>query len=431
MDEKTSHRERNILILVVALSLALIASCFALPYILTSDDTSSSNASSDERSQDVDQETSGLEEILIESDSYSEAQDIVEENYVNNVDGDDLLKAGARGIRRMANEGYPEEDLVERGIVAMIDSLDDPFSSYMDRDELEMLDTQLSGSFSGIGVRMQQVKNEIRIIEVLEGTPAEAAGLKDGDIVKEVDGRDVSDLDINEVVMFIRGPEGTTVNLGIMRAPDPDLVYFDIVRGEIEIPVLEYELMEGDIGYMRLTDWTEDVDEKISEALRDLEGQGAKGLIIDLRSNPGGYMEPAIRAADLFLRDGMIVSSKGRIAGATSEYTADANVEWDLPVVLLVDRGSASSSEIFAAALLDNDRAVLVGETTFGKGSIQKLYRQEDGTAVRLTIAKYYTPDGASIDDEGIEPDYLVKNPVVGEEDLQLQKAIEILSTEI
>jgi carboxyl-terminal processing protease len=203
------------------------------------------------------------------------------------------------------------------------------------------------------------------------------------------------------------------------------------VRGEIEVPVLEYELKEGDIGYMLLTDWTEDVDEQVAAALQDLEEQGAKGVIIDLRSNPGGYMEPAIRAADLFLRDGMIVSSKGRIAGSSSEYTADDQVEWDLPVVILLDRGSASSSEIFAAALADNDRAILVGETTFGKGSIQKLYRQEDGTAVRLTIARYYTPNGSSIDDEGIEPDFPVRNPVVGEEDLQLQKAIEILSTEI
>jgi carboxyl-terminal processing protease len=231
--------------------------------------------------------------------------------------------------------------------------------------------------------------------------------------------------------MLIRGPEGTTVNLGIMRAPDPDLIYIDIVRGEIEVSVLEYELMEGDIGYMILTDWTEDVDEKIAAALQDLEEQGAKGLIIDIRSNPGGYMEPAIRAADLFLRDGMIVSSKGRIAGSSSEYTADDQVDWDLPVVILINRGSASSSEIFAAALADNDRAILVGETTFGKGSIQKLFRQDDGTAVRLTIARYYTPDGTSIDEEGLVPDYPVKNPVVGEDDLQLEKAIEILSTEI
>ncbi len=169
----------------------------------------------------------------------------------------------------------------------------------------------------------------------------------------------------------------------------------------------------------------------ISKAFADLSAQGAKSLIVDLRSNPGGYMEPAIRAADFFLRDGIIVSSKGRVAGASNEYEADGDVEWDLPVVLLVDRGSASSSEIFAAALHDNQRCTLVGTATFGKGSIQKIFRQGDGSGLRLTIARYYTPNGSSIDDEGINPDIVVTNPVVGEEDLQLQKAIEVAKSQI
>jgi carboxyl-terminal processing protease len=142
-------------------------------------------------------------------------------------------------------------------------------------------------------------------------------------------------------------------------------------------------------------------------------------------------MEPAIRAADLFLRSGEIVSSQGRVAGASNQYRADGQVEWDLPLVLLVDRGSASSSEIFAAALRDNDRCTLVGTTTFGKGSIQKIFRQADGSGIRLTIARYYTPSGASIDDEGISPDVAVNNPVVGEEDLQLQKALEVARGQI
>jgi carboxyl-terminal processing protease len=263
----------------------------------------------------------------------------------------------------------------------------------------------------------------------LDGTPAQEVGLQEGDIVREVDGKDVSGVDISEAVSLIRGPEGTTVRLGIMRPPSSDIKYFDIVRREIEVPVVEVEMKEGGVGYLRLTDWTQDVDTKISEALADLKAKGAKSLIIDLRSNPGGYMDPAIKAADLFLRDGMIVSSRGRVAGASKEYTADGEVEWDLPVTILVNRGSASSSEIFAAALRENDRCVLVGETTFGKGSIQKIFRQDDGSGVRLTIARYYTPSGASIDDEGITPDVLVKNPVLGEQDLQLEKALELAAS--
>lgn len=423
------RRDRILVAVAIILSLLLVGSCFAIPYLFSSDGSSSSQ---DEGKTDilvVDEETSELEEILSESDSYMDAQNIVEANYVDEVDDDGLLYAGARGIRRMADEGADEDVLVDRGITAMIDSLDDPHSSFMSEEELRSLDTQLSGRLTGIGVVMQMEKNEIKIIRVLDGTPAKEVGLKDGDIIKEVDGRNVVGVDINEVVTLIRGEEGTTVGLGIVRPPSSDIKYFDIVRREIEVPVLETEMKEGNVGYVRLTDWTQDIDQKISDALAELRGQGAESLVIDLRLNPGGYMDPAINAADMFLRDGVIVSSRGRVAGATKEYMADDEIGWDLPVVILIDRGSASSSEIFAAALRENDRCVLVGETSFGKGSIQKIFRQDDGTGVRLTIARYYTPSGESIDDEGLVPDYLVKNPVVGEEDLQLGKAIELAAT--
>ncbi|MBN2027590.1 MAG: S41 family peptidase [Actinobacteria bacterium] len=429
MDEDRMRRDRILVAVAIILSLLLVGSCFAIPYLFSSDGSSSSQ---DEGKTDilvVDEETSELEEILSESDSYMDAQNIVEANYVDEVDDDGLLYAGARGIRRMADEGADEDVLVDRGITAMIDSLDDPHSSFMSEEELRSLDTQLSGRLTGIGVVMQMEKNEIKIIRVLDGTPAKEVGLKDGDIIKEVDGRNVVGVDINEVVTLIRGEEGTTVGLGIVRPPSSDIKYFDIVRREIEVPVLETEMKEGNVGYVRLTDWTQDIDQKISDALAELRGQGAESLVIDLRLNPGGYMDPAINAADMFLRDGVIVSSRGRVAGATKEYMADDEIGWDLPVVILIDRGSASSSEIFAAALRENDRCVLVGETSFGKGSIQKIFRQDDGTGVRLTIARYYTPSGESIDDEGLVPDYLVKNPVVGEEDLQLGKAIELAAT--
>lgn len=424
-DERTRHRDRTLIIVAVVLSLLLVGSCFAIPYLLSSDDSSSPHGKDTIGATEVDEETGELEQLLLDSGSYTDAQDIVETNYVDEVSEDGLLYAGARGIRRMAEEGSDEEVLVDRGITAMIDSLDDPHSSFMSEEELVALDTQLSGRLSGIGVAMETVKNEIRVMRVLPETPAQEVGLQDGDIVKEIDGRDVTGMALGEVVTMIRGPEGTTVKLGIARPPSSDIKDFDIVRREIEIPVVETEMKEKGVGYLRLTDWTQDVDQKISEALADLRSKGAKSLVIDLRSNPGGYMEPAIRAADMFLRDGVIVSSRGRVAGTTKEYTADGDVQWDLPVTILVNRGTASSSEIFAAALRENERAVLVGETSFGKGSIQKIFRQDDGTGVRLTIARYYTPSGASIDDEGITPDILVSNPVIGEQDLQLEKAVE------
>ena len=426
MQEDLVRRDRLIIIAAVCLSLLLVGACFTVPYLLSSSRGKTAEESATERSSASGEELRELEDILWSSGAYRDAQNIVRGNFVEEVDQDELLEAAAKGTRRMAAEGAGGDALVARGIQAMVDALDDPFSSFMTREELEMLDTQLAGHFSGIGVAMQKVKNEIRVVKVLENTPAQETGMKEGDIIREVDGKDVTALELDEVVMLIRGPQGTVVRLGIRRPPSPETIYIDIVRREIEVPVMQAEVKEGDVGYLKISDWTEDADEKVRQALGDLSSRGARSLVIDLRSNPGGYMEPAIEAADLFLRGGVIVSSRGRTAGVTREYVADENVSWDLPVVVLVNRGSASASEIFAAALRDNDRCRLVGETTFGKGSIQKIFRQDDGTGIRLTIARYYTPSGINIDEQGIVPDVTVKNPVVGEEDLQLQKALEL-----
>ncbi len=432
LNDERRRRDRLIIILSVLLSLLLVGSCFAVPYILTRGRPSSNSdreegaGSSAGAELEQNERSRELEQALLKSDAYARAQDIVEANYVDEVDADYLLGSAARGIRRLYGEGSGEEALVERGITAMIDSLDDPFSSFMSAKDLAMLDTQLSGRLSGVGVALEKVKNEVRVTRVLEGTPAQEAGLQEGDIVREVDGKDLEGMELEEAVFLIRGPEGTTVRLGIARPPSLDVTYYDIVRREIEIPVIDSEVREGGVGYLRLSDWTEDAHEKMSQALAEMASKGARSLVIDLRSNPGGYMEPAIRAADMFLRDGVIVSSRGRVGGATREYRADGEVKWDLPVVVLINRGTASSSEIFSAALRENERCVLVGETTFGKGSIQKIFRQDDGTGLRLTIARYYTPSGSSIDDEGIAPDVAVKNPVVGEDDLQLERALEV-----
>ncbi len=425
------RRDRLIIVAAVTLSLLLVGACFTVPYLLTSsrDKPSGEEASTDLRAAGEDLEK--LEDMLWGSDAYREAQTIVRANYVEEVESGELLEAAAKGTRRMAAEGAAEDALLTRGIQAMIDSLDDPFSSFMTQRELEMLDTQLSGHFSGVGVAMQKVKNEIRVVNVLEGTPAEEAGIKEGDIIREVDGRNVTDLELDEVVMLIRGPQGSVVRLGVRRPPSPETIFFDIVRRDIEIPVMKTEIREDGVAYLRISDWTEDADAKIDQALSDLKAQGATALVIDLRSNPGGYMEPAIEAADLFLRGGVIVSSRGRTSGVNREYKADEAVSWDLPLVVMVNRGSASASEIFAAALRDNDRCRLVGETTFGKGSIQKIFRQGDGTGIRLTIARYYTPSGVNIDEQGIVPDVSVKNPVVGETDLQLKKALEIARSSV
>ncbi len=425
--EELKRRDRRIAAVAVAVSMLLVGSCFAVPYLLTSTGRRSGNGTAVREAGEFRSGSAGeLRDILLESETFRRARDIVAGNFVEEVGEEELLEGAARGIRRLAESGAGRDALVARGVESMLDSLDDPFTSYMTAEELEMLDTQLSGHFSGIGVAMQKVKNQIRVVQVLEGTPAQEAGIREGDVVLQVDGRDVTDLELDEVVMLIRGPEGTAVRIGISRPGEPEVLHFRLIRREIEIPVMEKRLEEGGVGYIRLTDWTQDAAERLRDALQELRSTGASSLVLDLRSNPGGYMEPAIEAADLFLRGGTIVTSKGRVAGVNRVYEADGEVAWDLPVYVLINRGSASASEIFAAALRDNHRCLLVGETTFGKGSIQQIFRQPDGTGIRLTIARYYTPGGINIDDQGIDPDIVVKNPLVGDEDLQLERALQV-----
>ena len=201
----------------------------------------------------------------------------------------------------------------------------------MDKEQVSMLDTQLTGHFFGIGISMAEVRNEIRVEEVLKGTPAEAAGVQQGDIVVSVDGKDVTGMSTNDVVAMIRGQEGTLVKVGFKRSGVPGTTVYDLTRAEIKLPVITTKMLPGDIGYIILTDWTQDSSTLLNGALEDLKNQGAKGLILDLRGNPGGLMDPAIKSADLFLGGGTIVTSKGRMAGTTVPYPANSGTAWDLP----------------------------------------------------------------------------------------------------
>ncbi len=351
----------------------------------------------------------------------------IDTGFFEDVDSHSLVEAANRGIQRLVNEGASEEAVVARGVTAMIDSLDDPWSAYLDPQALASVESQLTGSFSGVGIVMKSLRNEIVVDGVLAGTPAEASGIQVGDVIAEVDGESTRNLTLSEAQGKIRGPEGTGVRLGMRRGNASQLIYFDLIRRSIDIPVLEQSMPEPGIGLVSLADWTEGITARLSQAMKDLQGQGVQGIILDLRGNPGGYMNEAIKAADLFLHSGTIVSSKGRSAGTNQDYRADGNVQCELPLVILIDRGSASASEIFSGAMQDNARAVVVGEDSFGKSSIQKIFTLPDGSGMKLTIAKYSTPSGRNIDEEGIKPDVVVNNPAFGEQDLQKDKALEIM----
>lgn len=364
---------------------------------------------------------------LQDSTLFSSAMSTISSNFFEQVDSHALVEAANQGIKRLVEEDRSEDEIVAQGITSMVDSLDDPWSTYLDAKALTAVETQLTGSFSGVGIVMKSLRNEIVVDGLLAGQPAEAAGIQVGDVIAEVDGESTRNLTLSEVQSKIRGTEGTTVRLGMRRGGASQLIYFDLVRKTIDVPILEQSVPEAGIGFISLADWTNGIEAKLAQSLTDLQSQGVKGIVLDLRGNPGGYMGEAIKAADLFLRSGTIVTSKGRINSANQEYRADGEVLCDLPLVILIDRGSASASEIFSGAMQDNARAVVVGEDSFGKSSIQKIYPLADGSGIKLTIAKYMTPSGTNIDEEGIKPDVVVSNQAFSSQDLQKEKALEIM----
>ncbi len=411
--EKSSGAAKKVIVAFVILALCAVA----LLGLLWWNSSGHRNAQAQEQ----------LAPQLADSALFNSALSTITSSFFEGVDRASLVAAANQGIKRLVDEGRSEDEIVAQGITSMVDSLDDPWSTYLDAKSLAAVETQLTGSFSGVGIIMKSLRNEIVVDGLLAGQPAEAAGIQVGDVIAEVDGQSTRNLTISEVQSKIRGPEGTTVRLGMRRGSSSQLIYFDLVRKTMDVPVLEQSVPEAGIGLISLADWTEGIKSKLEADVNDLQSQGVKGIILDLRGNPGGYMTEAIKAADLFLRSGTIVSSKGRLSSVNQEYRADGQVLCELPVVILIDRGSASASEIFSGALQDNARAVVVGEDSFGKSSIQKIYPLSDGSGIKLTIAKYFTPSGANIDEEGIKPDVVVRNPAFGDQDLQREKALEIM----
>lgn len=345
---------------------------------------------------------------------------IVEERYVEKVKRDDLIKGAAKGV---------------------IDSLGDPYSHYLDKKHFEMVEEETRGSYSGIGIYLGMRNSHPVVQSVIDGTPAFKAGLKSGDVILEVDGKKTQGKSIDEVASMIRGEEGTVVTLTLARAGKEGTFKVSIKRAQIKIPNVESKLIEPEVGYVRIRGFNISTSSDVEKSLVELKQKGAKGFIIDLRGNPGGLLEQAVELASLFIEKGKVVTIRYRnkeeeVYNAT-RITHDGKqlTLFKEPVVILVDGGSASASEIFAGALKDHKRAVLVGEKTFGKGSVQDVIKMPNGDGVLITIARYYTPSGKSIHMKGIEPNVKVSAPEVftpgGKDDVQLKKAIEVLKKKI
>lgn len=316
----------------------------------------------------------------------------------------------------------------------MVDSLGDPYSVYYTEEELNELMEQTYGVYYGIGayVGLDTVTGYPKIISPIEGAPAEEAGLRPDDIIYEVEGVSTQGKDINSVVAMIKGEEGTKVRLTIVRSGESDYLYIDVERRRVETPSVESEMFENGMAYIQITEFADTTVTQFAAALEEAESAGMKGLILDLRANPGGSLASVVDIGRMLLPKGLIVYTEDKY-GERAEYTCNGRNEFELPMVVLIDGNSASASEVLAGAIRDYEIGVLVGTTTFGKGIVQQIVGLEDGSAIKVTVSSYYSPKGINIHGTGIEPDIVCEfdaEAYYGEEnfDNQLEFAKEVLA---
>ena len=325
-----------------------------------------------------------------------------------------------------------ETDLSEGVYKGYIEGLGDSYSVYYDEEETKQMSESLSGEFGGVGALMSQDRETgvITVLQVYDGSPAQEAGMRDGDTLYKVEGEEVTGEDLSDVVSKVKGEKGTQVTLTVLRADTGEEEELTITRDTIEAQTVSCEMKEGNVGYIRITEFDTVTYEQYKEALEDLEDQGMERLIVDLRSNPGGNLDTVCDILDLMLPEGLIVYTEDK-NGEREEYTSDEENQFDKPLVVMMNGYSASASEIFAGAIQDYGLGQIVGTQSYGKGVVQSVFDLQDGTSVKLTIAEYFTPNGRSIDGEGITPDVEVEyqydenNP---DADNQLEKAMEVVA---
>ena len=283
----------------------------------------------------------------------------------------------------------------------------------MKPDDFKELQVETQGSFTGIGIEITMKDNILTVVSPIEGTPAFAKGLKAGDKIVKIGDEQTQDMSLMEAVKRLRGPKGSEVTISIHRKGWPDLKEITLIRDIIPIHSVKAKLLEPGYAYIRIINFQAQTTTDFKKAYADLEKQGKiKGLIVDLRNNPGGLLDQSVKIADIFIDEGVVVSTKGRIKEQNSVfYARDNSPKHNFPLVVLVNEGSASASEIVAGALQDHKKAVIIGAQTFGKGSVQTIIPMDSGAGLRLTTARYYTPSGRSIQATGITPDIIVPSP--------------------
>jgi len=317
----------------------------------------------------------------------AEVLERVEREYVDPVDDHRLLQAAIRG---------------------MVSSLD-PYSAYLDGDEYDDIKISSSGEYSGVGIEVSMEDGQVVVVSPLDGSPAAESGIRSGDVIATIDGVPVNTTTLADTIGRMRGKEGTSVKIGILREGSTEPLAFTLKRSRVQLHTVSSDLPEAGFGYVRISQFSETTGEELGAALKELRKKNnapLKGLVLDLRNNPGGVLEAAVAVADAFLDSGLIVSAKGRTQESKFEMNATPGDDLNgAPIVILVNGGSASAAEIVAGALKDHHRAILMGRTTFGKGSVQTVMPLGGDRALKLTTSLYYTPSGISINHRGIAPD--------------------------
>jgi len=320
------------------------------------------------------------------------------------------------------------ETLIEGAIDGMLNKVD-RYSYFMSPSEYEEMQQEYEGHYGGIGIVITMRDNKLTIVSPIKNTPGERAGLRSGDIITAIDGQETAEMSQMKAVDLMRGEEGTDVTLTIDRG-DEDPFEVKITREDIEVPYVETEMKTDEIGYISLAQFIENVGTKVETAVADLKEQGARGIILDLRNNPGGLLNEAVNVSSVFLEEGVVVSVRQKDeTERILKVNQDINSNTEIPLIILINKGSASASEIVSGAIKDYDRGKLIGTTTFGKGVVQSVVPLKDGSAVSLTTARYYTPDGNYIHEKGIKPDVKVELDIEAAQedgsDNQLERAID------
>lgn len=323
------------------------------------------------------------------------------------------------------------QKVVYGAISGAIQSLGDPYTTFSEPAQARIFEQDLEGSFEGIGATVDLEDGLLIIVEPLDASPASEAGLRAGDAILQVDGTSLQGLDLMRAISLIRGPKGSQVHLLVFRQGVAEPFEVVVTRDKIDLPTVSYRMLDDGIGYVRLTEFNTQATDRLRAALTELLANEPRALIFDLRGNPGGYLHIAVQVASQFIREGVVVTEKDS-EGQVQEYRADGHgLALDVPLVVLVDEGSASASEIVAGAVQDTGRGTLIGRQTYGKGSVQASYNLSDGSAVRVSIARWYTPNGHQLDGDGLVPDIEVPfDPAAGAaEDPVLERARQFILT--